>query len=203
MTTTLVRSAIPAAVLAVLAGCATVPTGPAWQALPGSRTTADQYARDDADCRAYAQAHFAPASAQAANEAAASNVVGGTLLGAAIGALFGAAVGDAGGGAAIGAGMGMLGGGAVAADMSGASSAQLQAIYDRAYLDCMYARGHRVPGPVAAYRRPPPGYPVPNAAPPAAGYPPRGTAPPRGYAPPTAVPPPGGYPPADAPPPPR
>jgi len=177
--TTKSASAMVAAAFAVMAGCATVPTAPAWQALPGSRATPEQYARDDTDCRGYAQSQFGPATAQASNEAAASNVVGGTLLGAAIGALFGAAVGDAGTGAAIGAGMGMLGGGAAAADTSGYTSAQLQARYDRTYLGCMYARGHRVPGPAVAYRHPPPGYPVPNAAPPPGGYPPPNTPPPR------------------------
>jgi hypothetical protein len=186
---------------AVLSGCATVPTGPAIAALPGSRTTPDDFGRDDADCRAHAQAYFSPASTQAANDRAAANVVGGTAIGATVGALIGAATGDAGAGAAIGAGMGLLGGSAVAADTSGYSSGQLQAIYDRAYLECMYARGHRVPSRVLAYRSYR-GFAVPSEVPPAAGYPPAGTPPPpRSDAPPASTPPPGGYPPADAPPP--
>ncbi len=138
----------------------------------------EQFARDDASCRAQAQAVFGPAAAQPANDAAAANFVGGTLLGAAIGALLGAAVGDAGHGAAIGAGFGAIGGGAAAADVSGYSNVQMQAIYDRTYLQCMYARGHRVPAPFASrgYRA---AYPVPQPGPPAVGYPPPNAAPPR------------------------
>lgn len=201
MTRNLRRAAALAVGTALLAGCATIPTGPAVPALPGSRVTADKFAADDAACRSRAYATVNPGAAQAANDAAAANVVGGALLGAAIGALIGAAAGDVGAGAAIGAGTGMLGGSAVAADMSGYSSAQLQAIYDDAYLQCMYALGHRVPAPAVVYRPYRGTYRVPQAVPPAAGYPPATTPPPRSYTPPSIVPPPGGFPPADAPPP--
>lgn len=200
MTTVIVRSAALAAAVAVLAGCATVPAGPAVPAMPGTRTSGEQFARDDAACRAQTQAAFAPSAAQPANDAAAANVVGGTLIGAAIGALIGAAFGDPGTGAAIGAGTGLLGGSAAAADISGRSNVDMQAAYDRAYLQCMYARGHRVPaGAVAERQR---YYAVPQAAAPAVGYPPAGTPPPaRSYAPPSTQPPAGGFPPANAPPP--
>jgi len=202
-------SVIGVAVIALLAGCATVPTGPAMNALPGTRKTAEQYYADDAACRARAQAFFAPNAAQPANDAAAANVVGGTLLGAAVGALIGAAVGDAGAGAAIGAGTGMLGGSAAAANVSGFSNQQMQAIYDREYLQCMFARGHQVPGRAVAYRPGPAAYGyVPPSTRPAAGFPPANTPPPpgvsapRGYLPPATNEPPGGYPPANTPPPP-
>jgi fluoride ion exporter CrcB/FEX len=192
-----------AAAAALLAGCATVPTGPAVNALPGSRKTAEQYYADDAACRARAQSFFGPNAAQPANDAAAANVVGGTLLGAAVGALIGAAVGDAGAGAAIGAGTGMLGGSAAAANVSGFSNQQMQVIYDREYLQCMYARGHQVPGRAVVVRPAPPAYGyVPPRAAPAIGYPPPDTPPPpglgsrQGYAPPSTVAPAGGYPPA-------
>jgi hypothetical protein len=188
--------ALTAIAAALVAGCATVPTGPYVAALPGSRTTPQQFAADDSTCRVRAQAYFGPASTQPANDAAAANVVAGTLIGAAIGALFGAAVGDPGTGAAIGAGTGLLGGSAVAADTSGYSSAQLQATYDRVYLQCMYSFGHRVPQSAVATRT----YRYP--APPGAVAPPAGTPPPaRRYAPPTTAPPPAGFPPPDAPPP--
>jgi hypothetical protein len=211
---------IGAAATALLAGCATVPTGPAINALPGSRKTAEQYYADDAACRARAQSFFAPNAAQPANDAAAANVVGGTLLGAAVGALIGAAVGDAGAGAAIGAGTGMLGGSAAAANVSGYSNQQMQALYDREYLQCMFARGHQVPGRPVAYRPPPDtppppgvgspqGYLPPSTVAPAVGYPPAGTLPPSGtgvapsgYPPPSTVAPGVGYPPANTPPPP-
>ena len=201
-------SVIGVAGIALLAGCATVPTGPAMNALPGTRKTAEQYYADDAACRARAQSFFAPNAAQPANDAAAANVVGGTLFGAAVGALIGAAVGDAGAGAAIGAGTGMLGGSAAAANVSGFSNQQMQAIYDREYLQCMFARGHQVPGRAVAFRPGPSAYgEVPSSARPAVGYPPANTPPPpgvsapRGYLPPATNEPPGGYPPANTPPP--
>lgn len=203
MTTRIMRSAALAAAVAALAGCATVPAGPAVPAMPGTRASGEQFARDDAACRAQAQAAFAPSAAQPANDAAAANVVGGTLLGAAIGALIGAAFGDPGAGAAIGAGTGLLGGSAAAADISGRSNVTLQAAYDRAYLQCMYARGHRVPSGAVAQRQQR-YYEVPQSAAPVVGYPPAGTPPPaRSYGPPSTQPPAGGFPPANTPPPPR
>jgi uncharacterized protein YcfJ len=193
----------------LLAGCATVPTGPAMNALPGTRKTAEQYYADDAACRARAQAFFAPTAAQAANEVAAANVVGGTLLGAAVGALIGAAFGDPGTGAAIGAGTGLLGGSTAAANVSGFSTYDMQALYDREYLQCMFARGHQVPGRAVAYRPGPSAYGyVPPRTAPAVGYPPANTPPPpgvgvpQGYAPPSTAAPAVGYPPRNAPPPP-
>jgi hypothetical protein len=204
--TTVLRSVAGLAGLAFLAGCATVPTGPAVNALPGSRKTVEQYYADDAACRARAQSLFGPNAGQPANDVAAANVVGGTLLGAAIGALIGAAAGDAGAGAAIGAGTGLLGGSVAAANVSGFSSLEMQALYDREYLQCMYARGNQVPGrPVVVRQRPPAyGY-APPGAPPAVGYPPPNTPPPpglaapQGYAPPSSAPPAVGYPPASTP----
>lgn len=159
----------------MLGGCATVPTGPAIPSYPGSGR-ADRFGVDDAACRAQAQAAFAPNDAQRANERAAGNVVGGAVIGAAIGALIGAATGDAGRGAAIGGGLGALGGGVAAADRSDATTAGMQAHYDRIYLGCMYDRGHRVP---STYAPAPRGYPVPQAGRPPSGYPPANAPPPR------------------------
>lgn len=190
----------------LLAGCATVPTGPAVNALPGARKTAEQYYADDAACRARAQAFFNSNAAQPANDAAAANVVGGTLLGAAVGALIGAAFGDAGTGAAIGAGTGLLGGSAAAANVSGYSNVQMQAVYDREYMQCMFARGHQVPGRQVVIRTVPPGYAPPSTGAPAVGFPPPNAPPPAGtprtgYAPPSTVAPAVGFPPAGASPP--
>ena len=203
MRTRMRRTGAALAIAGLLGGCATVPTGPAVPAYPGTSRTAEQFVQDDASCRALAQSAFASGAAQPANDAAAANVVGGTLLGAAVGALLGAAVGEAGHGAAIGAGVGALGGGAAAADVSGYSNAQMQSIYDRTYLQCMFGRGHRVPAPFAqrSYRVP---YAVPQAGAGVAGYPPPNTPPPRTtYPPPSTAAPPGGYPPPDAAPPAR
>ena len=195
-----IRFAAALLVATSIAGCAVVPTSPYIAALPGSRTTAGQFAADDQTCRGQAQAWFGAGTQQRADQAAAANVVAGTLIGAALGALFGAAVGDAGVGAAIGAGTGLFGGSVAAADMSGYSSAQMQAQYDRVYLQCMYAAGHRVPSSFLAQQSQ--RYPVPSTDVPAAGYPPSNTPPPpRSYPPPSTVAPPAGFPAPDTPPP--
>ena len=197
MRTKITKAVAAAATAALVAGCATVPVGPAVPAYPGTQKSAEQFASDDAACRGQAQAYVDPNAVQRTNDAAAANVVGSTLLGAAIGALFGSITGDAGPGAAIGAGFGALGGSAVAADRSGYSSAQLQAMYDRVYFDCMFARGHRVPAPAIGYRPYRGGYAVPPGATPA----PADAPPPRSYSPPTSAPPGSGYPPEGTPPP--
>ncbi|NDP43765.1 MAG: hypothetical protein GZ089_13760, partial [Aromatoleum sp.] len=95
-------------------------------------------------------------------------------------------------GAAIGAGTGLLFGGAAGSNAAGLSYYEAQRRYDTAYMQCMYARGHQIPGrrvvytgPASAY--PPPNYPPPPGMVPNAGapsYPPPGTPPPPGAQPP-------------------
>jgi hypothetical protein len=205
----------------VLGGCTVMPVAPSVMALPGSTKTVEQYQSDSVACQQRAQAavaaYGAPTAAYADNQAA--NVAAGSAVyGAATGALIGAATGQGGQGAAIGAGIGLLFGGLAGSSYTNVSSYQLQRGYDRAYLDCMYASGNKVPefrgyaaGPShPSYSR----YPPPNQPPPPGvegrGYAPpgvesRGYAPPgadsRGYGPPADVPP-SSYPPRDAPPPP-
>jgi len=190
-------------VAAVLAGCVTTPTAPAVRVLPGSSKSLDQFQADDMSCRQYAyNAVGGPDAAQHANNAAWGDVAVGSALDAAVGAIIGAAGGQAGHGAAIGAGMGLLGGSAAGSNQSGYSQYSLQRDYDGAYLQCMYARGHQVPGRVA-YRSsgsapagsapgyspgyyPPPNYPPPASTMP--GAPPATNAPPS-YPPPNTPPP--------------
>ena len=162
---------IPLAAVLVLTGCVTVPTGPAVTVMPGSSKSFDQFRTDDADCRQYSQAALGGAEAgRAANDAAAANAAAGTVLGAAVGAIIGSASGQAGHGAAIGAGTGLLVGSSAGGNSAAYSSRALQRNYDIAYMQCMYSRGHQVPGRMA-YRAPAPNYPPPN-------YPPPGTPPP-------------------------
>ena len=184
------------AAVAVLAGCVTVPTGPAVPVMPGYQKSMDQFRADDADCRNYAyNAIGGPNAAQPATDAAAGNAVVGAALGAGVGALLGAATGNAGNGAAWGAGTGLLFGSAAGSNTSGYSSYALQRQYDVAYMQCMYARGNQVPGHVAyrgqPYRPPntswippststatvPPPNPVPGSYPPP-NYPPPNYPPP-------------------------
>jgi OmpA family protein len=158
-----------ASAVALLAGCATIPTGPRVMALPGSSKTFEQFQADGYACQSYAQ-QTVGASGQAANNAATSSAVAGTLIGAAAGAAIGAASGNAGPGAAIGAGTGLLFGSANGAGASGWSTYGLQRSYDNAYLQCMYAKGNQVPMPAGygarrayPYPPPPPGsYPPPG-----------------------------------------
>jgi hypothetical protein len=150
-----------ASVLA-LAGCVTVPTGPAVMALPGTAKSFDQFRADDVSCRQYAQYSLGPGAEWVPANTAAANAAGGALLGAAAGAIIGSASGQAGPGAAIGAGTGLLFGSAAGANAAGYSYYGMQRRYDMAYLECMYARGNQVPsGPRYGPRPygPPPGWP--------------------------------------------
>ena len=175
---------IPLVAVLALSGCVTVPTGPAVTVMPGSQKSFEQFRADDADCRQYSQAQVGgPEGARAANDAAAGNAAAGTLIGAAAGAIIGAVSGQAGHGAAIGAGTGLLVGSSAGGNSAAYSSRSLQRSYDVAYMQCMYSRGHQVPGRVA-YRGPGSNYPqsyspappAPNAAP--GSYPPPNTPPP-------------------------
>jgi hypothetical protein len=169
----------------LLVGCVTIPTAPMVTVLPGSTKGFDQFRVDDDYCRGYAQSVVAGPT-QSATDAAVANTAVGTALGAAAGAIIGSISGDAGAGAAIGAGTGLLFGSAAGANALGYSSWQLQRQYDAAYVQCMYARGNRVP--VRAYggatRYGAPAYAAPDAGgyPPPAGadsIPPPNTPPPR------------------------
>ncbi|MCG7756687.1 MAG: hypothetical protein LZF63_08525, partial [Nitrosomonas sp.] len=60
------------------------------------------------------------------------------------GAAAGAAIGG-GQGAAIGAGTGLLAGGVVGSGTAETSGYMSQRQYDMSYIQCMYAKGHRVP----------------------------------------------------------
>jgi hypothetical protein len=208
----------PSLAVVLLAGCVTVPTGPAVMVMPGAQKSFDQFRVDEGECRNYAQAVLGgPNAAQPGNDAAAANAVAGAALGAAAGAILGAVTGHAGNGAAIGAGTGLIFGSAAGSNSAGYSSYALQRQYDGAYLQCMYARGNQVPGQVAyrvvapaprtpVYSYPPANYPPPNAAPgsyPPPNYPPPNVAP-GNYPPPNYPPPnvaPGNYPPPNYPPP--
>lgn len=173
-----------------LGGCVTVPYGPSVMAMPGTGKTFDEFRQDDAECRQYA---YQQMGGPAADQAATNSAVGSAVAGTAIGALAGAAIGGS-RGAAVGAGTGLAVGGMVGMDAAGTSAGYSQRVYDQAYLQCMYAKGEKVPvrGRVMQNRAVTPDYP-----PPATGYVPSdGYAPPGGYAPPEGYePPPYNYPP--------
>lgn len=178
------------AVAAMLAGCATVPSGPAVTVMPGTGKTFEAFQQDQAACQQYAQAAIGgPNAGQPANDHAAGTALAGSAIGAGTGAIIGSATNQGGQGAAIGAGVGLLFGALSAANQSYASSWQLQRNYDGAYMQCMYAHGNQVPVRMS-YRTPmgsgaPGMYPPPNSPPP---YPPPNTPPPA-IPPPDALPP--------------
>jgi hypothetical protein len=156
---------LPLAAAAALAGCVTVPAGPAVMALPGSAKSFDAFRADDMACRDYAHFQMGPPPGQTPGDVAGANMLGGAALGAAAGAIIGSVSGHAGPGAAIGAGTGLLFGSAAGANAAGYSSYDLQRRYDSAYLQCMYAKGNQVPArSVPRYYGPPPGYVAPPPA---------------------------------------
>lgn len=186
---------------ASLTACATVPTGPRVTVLPGTGKPFEVFQVDDVACRQWATQSVGGDPAQAATDSTVSGAAIGTAVGAAAGALFGALAGNPAAGAAIGAGTGLLTGTAAGASASYEHAWEAQRRYDIAYLQCMYAKGNRIPG-VARVARPygyppPPPPPRSQAAPSYQPMPPApspGATPPPpspGFQPPPAAPPPG------------
>lgn len=125
----------------LLAACATTPNGPSAMALPGSGKSFDRFRYDDNYCRQYGLEQSGGTTAnQAANDSLAKSAVVGTAIGAVVGAAAGGRDG-----AGIGAATGLLVGSAAGTNAAAASSYNAQQRYDNAYVQCMYAKGHRVP----------------------------------------------------------
>jgi hypothetical protein len=150
-------------VVAGLAGCATVPTGPRVAVMPAPGKPLDLFAAEDRYCRQYAEQSIGLTP----NQANAQSFVDSAALGTVIGAAAGAAVGGH-HGAQTGAAAGLVTGSAVGAGQGAYASGDAQRRYDIAYEQCMYAKGnqlpgypYRQPGPPAEYRSAPPPYPPP------------------------------------------
>ena len=129
--------------MAVLGGCASVPSGPSMLALPGSGRTFNEFRVSDGQCRQYALQLVTGN----ANDATVRNAVVGT----AVGALAGAAIGGH-QGAGVGAGAGLIVGTATGAESDRSYGYGAQRRYDDAYIQCMYASGHKVPVPASMAR---------------------------------------------------
>ncbi|MGE5523128.1 MAG: hypothetical protein ACM3SS_05380 [Rhodospirillaceae bacterium] len=181
------KIAIGAAVAVLAAGCVSMPTGPSMMVLPGTGRTFDEFRADDMTCRQYAYDNIGGNTAQrAAEDAGVKSAAVGTLLGAAVGAAA-----NGGQGAAVGAGVGMGMGGLVGTGAAETSAYGAQRRYDNAYIQCMYAKGHRVPvsgrfttytpSPAPRAATPPPPSAAVTPPPPPAGTPP--PPPPPGSAP--------------------
>jgi hypothetical protein len=128
---------LPVATAALLAGCASTPLGPTVQVMPGPGKTFDVFQADNANCKGFAQKQV-QGQADAANQRA----VGTALLATVLGALGG----NAGAGAAVGSAVGAGAGTAVGASGSSVDQQTIQAQYDNAFSQCMYAQGEQVPG---------------------------------------------------------
>ncbi|KAF3998485.1 glycine zipper family protein [Glaciimonas immobilis] len=141
------KKILAAAVVLVLGGCVGVPTGPNVMAMPGTGKSYEQFQNDDYACHRFAQDRVGPNAGQATADSATGTAVAGTLIGATVGALIGAASGNAGAGAAIGGGGGLLVGSSAASNNADRSGAGIQRQYNNVYIQCMYAKGNRVPVP--------------------------------------------------------
>jgi len=155
--------------LSLLGACTTMPSGPGVMALPGTGKSFDQFRADDFDCRQFASSQLGETTPnQAASDSGAKSAVVGTLIGAAAGAAI-----DGSRGAAVGAGTGLAFGALAGTGTAQDSAYVLQRRYDFGYVQCMYARGHKVPvsgqltssNPVPGSAGAPP--PPPPAPPPA------------------------------------
>jgi hypothetical protein len=145
--------------------------------LPGTGKSFEQFRIDDAVCRQFSFEQVGGVTGQqAAQNAAVTSAAVGTVLGAAAGAAIGSASGDMGAGAAIGAGSGLILGSAAGSGYAAGSYYEAQHRYDNAYMQCMYAKGNRIPvygrftepSPLAPswWDSPPPAdYPPPSALP--------------------------------------
>jgi hypothetical protein len=161
------RRLAPAAAV-LLAACATVPSGPSMLVLPGSTKSFEAFRADDGVCRQFANEQI---GGKTPSQAATSAGVGGAVVGTAVGAAAGAAIAGS-SGAGVGAGVGLITGTAVGAGYGYDSWWALQRRYDNAYLQCMYAKGNKVPLS-ASYTQPraqvssaPPASPPSNYPPP-------------------------------------
>jgi uncharacterized protein YcfJ len=133
-------AAVAWAAPALLAGCVSVPMAPTVAAMPPPNKPFQAFVADDQTCR-----HWAGGSAGQGYDAAANQMAASTIVGAVLGAATGALTGDS-HDAAAGAAIGTLFGGSVGAQQSGAITWSAQRSYDIAYQQCMYARGNVIPG---------------------------------------------------------
>lgn len=125
--------------LLLLAGCVSVPTGPSVMTLPGTGKSFEQFRFDEAECRQHAQRLTGGAERSAVDAGVRSAAVG-----TVVGAVAGAAIGGR-DGAGIGAGSGLLLGSMAGTGTAQSSAYGTQRNYDNAFIQCMYAKGHKVP----------------------------------------------------------
>lgn len=150
----------------LLGGCAAFPQAPTVLALPGTTKSLDQFRVDDGTCRQFANEQMRDKShSDAVNQAGARSAATGAVVGGSIGAgIHGRH------GAVAGAGTGLVIGGISPGYARPGSTYRMQQNYDFHYIQCMYAKGHRVPGNTVftpdSARPPPPPPPPAKTTPP-------------------------------------
>jgi hypothetical protein len=132
-------------VTTLLSACATYPTGPTVMVLPGKDKTFEQFQTDDVVCRSYAQQQ---SGGTTASQNATDSTLKSAALATAVGAVAGLLIGNSHQGAAVGAGAGLLVGSAAGSGAGQDSAKMTQRSYDQAYVQCMYAKGEKVPSSV-------------------------------------------------------
>ncbi len=159
----------------LLAGCATLPTGPDVAVMPGPGKNFDQFQADDRLCRDHAEHSLGTDP----GKIGATNVAQGATIGVGAGAAAGALMsGGRPGGIVGGALWGLIIGSAVGANNAAPSEREAQRRYDIAYEQCMTAKGNRIPPPPVTYYRYRHYHPQPVIVYPAEPYPPGDSAPP-------------------------
>jgi outer membrane lipoprotein SlyB len=155
----------PVIALLMLSACVTVPTGPSAMALPGTGKNFDQFRADDYECRQFASSQVGGTTTeQAATDSGVKSAAVGTIVGAAAGAAIGGSRG-----AATGAGAGLAVGALAGTGAAEGSQYHLQRRYDAGYMQCMYAKGHKIPVSgrfVSSQPQPPAAYSPPYPPPP-------------------------------------
>lgn len=136
-----IRNFLILSVAGLLTACVHIPSGPSVMTLPGSGKSFDQFRSDEYECRQYA---YEQVGGNTPRQASRASGVESAVIGAGLGAAAGAAIGS-GHGAAIGAGTGLLMGGLIGSSTASTSGYVSQQRYDFSYIQCMYAKGNRVP----------------------------------------------------------
>lgn len=121
--------------------CVHMPSGPSVMILPGAGKNFDQFRSDEYGCRQYA---YEQVGGETPRHVSSMSGVKSASIAAGLGAAVGAVLGG-GHGAAVGAGTGLLLGGLLGSHAAEASGYASQQRYDHGYVQCMYAKGHRVP----------------------------------------------------------
>lgn len=144
-----------------LVGCASTPVGPSLTVMPAPGVPFTLFQADDQECRTFAQNTLNTT----ADDIAAKNTAKTAVIGAALGAVAGAmADGGSSRNVGTGAAIGLLGGAAMGATGGGEAGKEVQRRYDISYQQCMYSKGHQVPG-YSIQKRSPGSPPPPSTAP--------------------------------------